>query len=344
MSAAKPSTGCRVVVTGAGGFIGSHLAADCLRRGDRVAAIDLDLNRVAHLESPGSFDLIRGDVSDPKLQQIVCSGADTVFHLAAAHLEVGLGEEEYRRVNIDGTRSLACVAAEAGVRRFVHCSTVGVFGAISDPPANEETPCHPQIAYERTKLAGEQAVLEVAREGGLRAVILRPVWVYGPGCPRTEKLFRAVARGRFVMAGRGEAYRHCLYIRDLLDALQLSRRSEDAVGEVLIVGDGAAVRVRDLLAEIAALVGARPPWSVPCWLLYAAGWMAETAFRLSSKEPPLSRRTLKFFTSNTAFDISRARRLLGYEPRYDLSSGLRECHELLKSGSAPRVPLPDRAG
>jgi nucleoside-diphosphate-sugar epimerase len=100
------------------------------------------------------------------------------------------------------------------------------------------------------------------------------------------------------------------------------------------------VRVRKLLSEIAALVEARPPRAVPLWALHAAGLVAETVFGVAGREPPLSRRTLKFFTSNTAFDIARARTVLGYEPRYDLGAGLRETHATIASGTFHDIPLP----
>jgi nucleoside-diphosphate-sugar epimerase len=335
-----PDAGRRVLVTGAGGFIGSHLAADQSGRGRRVVALDLDLRRVRHLDDAGRFDLLEGDVADASLQVAALDGVDTVFHLAAAHLSVRAGEDAFRRINIDAVSDLARRAKAAGVRRFVHCSTVGVYGSILDPPANEDTPCRPEIAYERTKLEGETVVLRAAAEDGLQAIVLRPVWVYGPGCPRTEKLFRTIARGRFVMAGAGTALRHCVYIRDMLDAFDLAAAADDARGLVVIVGDAAAVRVRDLLCEIAALVEARPPRSIPLWALHACGLVAETVFGFAGREPPLSRRTLKFFTSNTAFDIARARTVLGYEPRYDLGAGLRETHATIASGTFHDIPLP----
>lgn len=339
MSAAAAGEGA-VLVTGAGGFIGSHLAADQAQRGRRVRALDLHLDRVRHLEKPEHFELVEGDVTDPALQQRALEGVEAVFHLAAAHLTVGAGEDEFERVNVEGVRSLVACAERAGVARFVHCSSVGVYGQVENPPADEESPCHPDIAYERTKLAGEQVVGEAIRERRFPAVVIRPVWVYGPGCPRTEKLFRSVEKGTFFVAGRGDALRHCIYIRDMLEAFERAARSGPALGQVIIAGDAGAVPVRQLIDEIARLTGGRRPPSVPLFALEIAGAIAELVFKPLGKEPPLSRRTLKFFTANTAFDIGRARSLLGFEPRYDLASGLAETHAILSSGERPFVPLP----
>lgn len=332
-----------VLVTGAGGFMGSHLAADQQLRGRRVVALDLDPARVAHLERPGSFEVVRGDFTDPSVMRDALHGTDTVFHLAAAHLGARLSEAEHRRVNVEGVRRLVEAAAESGVRRFIHCSSVGVHGRVEHPPADEESPCRPELDYERTKLEGEGVVRSAIRQHAFPAVVLRPVWVYGPGCPRTDKLFRAVRKGLFPLAGRGDALRHCVYIRDMLEAFDRAAAVPEAVGEVIIVGDAAPATLRGLVEEIAALEGARPPRSVPLPVLRLAAGLAELAFRPLGQEPPLSRRSLKFYTNNAAFDISKARRVLGWGPRWDLRTGLAETHRFVSSPAYWRVPLPDPA-
>ncbi|MDW7710957.1 MAG: NAD-dependent epimerase/dehydratase family protein [Deferrisomatales bacterium] len=331
----------RALVTGAGGFIGSHLAAELRRRDWAVVALDLDLARVRHLAGGRGFELLEGDVGDGETQRHALRGADTVFHLAAAHLGVSQGDAEFRRVNVEAVQTLVHAAREAGVRRFVHCSSVGVYGHLERMPADEDTPCRPDLVYEETKLAGETVVRDAAREG-FPAVILRPAWVYGPGCPRTERLFRTIRKGRFVMAGKGDTLRHCVYVRDMVDAFRLAADAEAALGRVIVVGDEGAVALRRLVDEIAGLVGARPPRSVPLALFRWAARAFEAAYRPLGKEPPLSGRTLKFFTGATSFDISRARELLGFRPGYDLTRGLAETWAVLSDPAPWRVPLPER--
>ncbi len=315
----------RVLVTGAGGFIGRHLARALLERGDPVNALDL------HPPSamPG-LRPIAGDVGDPAVRAEALRGVETVFHLAACHLGVRSSAQEFERVNVRASEALVREAAAAGVRRFVHCSSVGVYGRIANPPADEESPCRPRLVYERTKLAGEQVALAAGGEAGVAVVVLRPAWVYGPGCARTEKLFRAIARGRFFVAGDGQGLRHGIHVSDMLRAFLLAAQSETAVGRVIVIGDAGAVTVRAWVDEIARLVGARRPRSVPLPVLWVAAVLCELASRPLGVEPPISRRTLEFFSSNTSFRIDRARALLGFDPRFDFSSGLAATHAALR--------------
>ena len=333
----------RVLVTGAGGFIGRHLVADQLARGRRVVAVDLHLDALESLHAD-ALRRLEADLADRDRLRDAVGGVDTVFHLAAAHLSVATGAEEFRRVNVGALRELVDLCRDAGIRRFVHCSTVGVYGALAVQPADEETECRPEYDYEVTKLEGEAVVLAAVRDHGFPAVVLRPVWVYGPGCPRTEKLFRSIARGRFVVAGKGAARRHSVYVRDAVEAFELAATATDAPGEVIVVGDREAPTVRALVDRIAALTSARRPPSVPAWALYAAGLAAEALYTPLGTEPPLSRRTLRFFSGNTSFRTDKARRVLGFEPSYTIDTGLAETHEIRERGEFWSVPLNPATG
>lgn len=336
-SATAPS---RVLVTGAGGFIGRHLVASQAKLGRTVVALDLDLSALAGLDMGDAVQLVEGDITDGDLRGRALEGVDTVFHLAAAHLSIRAPASVYTDVNVEALRGLVSRSREEGVRRFVHCSTVGVYGALESLPADESTECRPEYAYEKTKLEGERVLLEAHRRWGFPVTVLRPAWVYGPGCPRTEKLFRSIRRGRFLVAGDGGSFRHSVYIRDMTRAFELATQADGAVGRVVIVADDEAVTVRTLVDEVAGIVGARAPRSVPFRALHAVGRAAEVAFGLLSREPPVSTRSLRFFSGNTAFDTARARAILGFRPRYGIREGLRETSRLLEEGRFWTVPLP----
>ena len=144
----------RVLITGAGGFIGSHLVDSQLEHGHHVRAVDLHLDLLGRQAEQSRLRVIRGDITEKDIVQKLVEGIDVVYHLASAHLDVSLSDEHYHRVNVGATLSLLEAARQAGVRRFVHCSSVGVIGDVKHPPADETTECDPVNIYERTKLEG----------------------------------------------------------------------------------------------------------------------------------------------------------------------------------------------
>lgn len=319
------------LVTGAGGFIGSHLTESLIAASVEVTALDLELEAVRHLDSSARCRMLEGSIEEPGTRLDALSGVDTIFHLAAAHLGTLQSTDEFRRINVDATRSLAAESLQTGARRFVHCSSVGVYGRIESPPADEESPCHPELPYEQTKLEGEEAIRQLVVESHLPAVILRPAWVYGPDCHRTTKLFETIGAGRFLVAGKGDSFRHCIFIDDMVTALIQAATHENVLGETLLIADNEPVTIRFLVDEIARLTGSSPPKSIPFPLFSALAAASEFAFKAVNRESPVSRRSLRFFTGNTAFSTDKAQEMMGLCPRFDLTRGLAETYRRLQN-------------
>lgn len=313
-----------VLVTGAGGFIGSHLVEDQLARGRRVVAADVNLSGLPSLDAGDRLLRAEVDLRSSEDMRRLLSGVDCVFHLAAAHLDVLRGPSYFREVNVEATARLATMASQQGARRFVHCSSVAVYGPLADWPADEDSPCNPDIAYEQSKLEGEEVIREVAGKTGLRTVIIRPAWVFGPRCPRTDKLIRSIARHRFFFVGRGENRRHPIYVSDLVDALDQAAVRDLEQCETLIIAGPEVVTVRQLVDAIKSEIGdqSRIP-TLPKPLVWAGCLALESVAKAVGREPPFSRRSLKFFTEDSSFDISRAKQRLGFSPPTSLREGLR---------------------
>lgn len=314
----------KVLITGAAGFVGRHLVGDQLARGRGVRAIDLRVDSLEAQKADGDLVLEEADVRSTERLRPHLAACDTVFHLAAAHLDVLKDDDYFHDVNVRASAALVRAAAGEGVRRFIHCSTVGVYGPLASLPADEETEPAPDIAYEESKLAGERAVRDAAAGTAVDVAIIRPSWVYGPHCPRTQKLIRTIARKRFFFVGDGANVRHPVYITDLLEAFELAATKPLPPPQPVVVAGPDTVTVRELVALIVEELGMRyrPP-RVPLRLMSAACFAIEQAARVSGREPPFSRRSLKFFTDSSAFDTTRARRLLDFRPQVDTRHGLR---------------------
>lgn len=316
----------RVLVTGATGFTGGHLAANLARCGHQVRALVRPASRARFDRSalPGAgVEAVEGDLTDATAVARAVEGAEVVYHVAAMYREAGVADAAYVRTNVDGTRHLLVAARDAGVRRVVHCSTGGVHGHVAHPPANEEAPLNPGDVYQRTKLEAELVAREFGRAHGLEVVIVRPIGIYGPGDRRFLKLFRGLARGRFPLIGSGKVLYHLTYIDDLVEGFRLCGAVPAAAGRTYLLAGPRYTSLEELLALVARELGVRPPrWHWPVWPFWTAAVLAEWLCVPFGIEPPIYRRRLDFYTKSRAFDTTRARTELGFAPKVDLEEGI----------------------
>jgi nucleoside-diphosphate-sugar epimerase len=314
-----------VLITGAGGFIGCHLVESQLLQGHHVRAADLNIQPLAKWSRHPRLDAVEADITDPAAVKQLVVDMDIVYHLASAHLDVTLSDRSYRAVNVDGTANVVGASSAAGVRRFVHCSTVGVFGKLEvPPPAHENTPCRPTHIYESSKLEGERVALDFARRSGYPIVVVRPAWVYGPGCPRTRRLLRTVATGRFVMFGDGRTARHPLYVADAVRGLERCAEVEKGGVKVYILAGPSAVTIEELVRLVAEVQNVHVRLvHLPAVMGQLAGAALEFACRPLRRQPPFSRRSMDFFLKHNFYDARKALRELGFEAQVSLREGLR---------------------
>jgi nucleoside-diphosphate-sugar epimerase len=313
----------RVLITGGTGFTGSHAVRRYLARGHSVRVLDNQRGVFFDELRRDGAEIQIGSVADREAVRKAVEGVELVHHIAAAFREINVAKSVYKSVNVDGTRLVAEEALRAGARRVVYCSTEGVHGHVVDPPADETAPIAPEDYYQQTKWEGEIAFREVMGQG-LDGVILRPTGIYGPGDPaRFLMLFRMVKRGHFFIVGDGRAQYHPLYIDNLCDAFELAAEKPEARGETFLVADDRSLTWNELIPLVAKTLGIDVKIHhlplAPVWLAAA---LCEAVCWPFGVTPPLFRRRAEMFSHMRAFDISKARRLLGYEPRVRLEEGL----------------------
>ncbi len=314
----------KILVTGGTGFTGSHLTRRLLQKGHQVVVLD---------NKPGIFydelkqmgaEIYLGSVADRDLADKVTQGCDVVHHLAAAFRKVNLPQKIYWNVNVEGTRYLLDAALKYGVQKFVYCSTCGVHGNVKKTPSGEDAPIAPAEYYQSTKYEGEQIIPEFVKQG-LKVVTLRPAAIYGPGDPeRFSILFKKVNKGYFLMFGSGKSHYHPLYIDNLVDAFELAAASDRGNGEVYLIADEHYYSLNDLVTEIAkALEVHLNLIHLPFFPLWTAAFATEMLYKpFPGVDPPLFRRRVDWFRQNRAFDISKAKQELGYQPKVSLAEGL----------------------
>jgi nucleoside-diphosphate-sugar epimerase len=243
-----------------------------------------------------------------------------VFHLAAAQHEANVPDQHFWNVNVEGTRNMADASVEAGVRCFVHGSSIGVYGWTPGSHVNENSPLKPGNIYGVTKLAGEEVLRSYA--GKLDFVILRISETYGPGDLRLLKLFKGVRTGRFPMIGPGNNLHHLIFIDDLIDALLLSADAENATGKTFVVAGDKPISTRDMVAVVAAKLGKTPPrLRVPLTPMLLVAKALETVLRPLGIQPPLHPRRMNFYRKSFAFSSNEAQSILGFHPRVGFENG-----------------------
>jgi nucleoside-diphosphate-sugar epimerase len=325
----------KLLVTGGTGFIGSHLAEEGRRRGAEVVVLGLtgrpEERANAELLGRLGVEVLSGSITDPELCRRAARGATHIFHLAVAMREGGKSDEFFETINLEGTRHLLQAATKEKVQRFVYCSTIGIYGHRAPGITTEESPVSPGNIYEQTKVAAERLVRDFAENCGLPSTVLRPADVYGPRDQRLLKMFKGVARGRFPLFGAGKGRRHMVYVDDVVSAFFKACEHEAAVGEGLIIAGPRACTLRELLDRVTSVSGSRRYGiRLPLAPMLVVAAVVEDVWGALALDPPIYRRRMDFFHSDSEFDTSKARRVLGWEAQVDLEDGIRRTFEAYK--------------
>lgn len=339
-----------ILITGATGFIGGRITERLfLEHGIRARCLVRTYGHVARI-ARFPVELVRGDVLDAASLEAAVAGCDVVVHCAYGNT----GDDATNvRINTEGTDQLADRAVRCGVRRFIHLSTVEVYGDERPPVADENTPLSAsRESYGRSKQRAEQICLEYSRRRGLPAVILRPTVVYGPYAPFwTVGIVDRLRNGGIVLSESSEGTCNPLYADDLVDAILLATEQEGAVGEVFNISSGERCTWNEYFRRLNDLLG-QPPlvWEggltlrryqavrrvLKPALALVQRWYGPRAVALYQRLREVGKlpnlkgwmqrgglmEDANIFGARTYYPIDKARARLGFKPRHDLTAGL----------------------
>jgi len=333
----------RVLVTGASGFLGSYVVRALVERGYSVVGTYRTPGKDRRVLELGARAVMM-DLLNPETIKSAVRNVDAVIHLAAYYTFVGK-KELYWKINVEGTRTLAEVALDSGVRRFIYCSSTEAIGPVDNPPADETTQPNPQFEYGKSKLEAER-VLGLLGRKGLEFTIVRPSGLYGPGNLEDVSYWFIVSFSRGgiyskFMVGDGQTLVQFAHALDAARAFVLAlEKSSVSVGQTYIVSEDRAYTYAEVYRILGELVGRNPPrYSLPPKLAKVLLTFTELYDTARRGENLLYRRAIvDAVTKHRAYRIDKAKRELGYYPVYDLRTGLRETIDWYRSvGELPKV-------
>ncbi len=308
-------------ISGAAGFLGAHLVRGFDARGWRV----LPLVRVVEGHSPAGARVLEDVVTDPRGLE----GIDTFIHSAAVRHRYGVDLATYHASNVDLVERAMRACAQAGVRRFVFVSSVGVYGFPSRLPITEEHAYAPRTSYSGTKVEAEMRARRVAREIPLELTIVRPTIIYGPGDRNgmLDKMAAMIRAGTYRVVGSGDNVLHHTHVDDIVEGVWLASTRPEARGEHFILAGPETTTLGQLSALVARAAGrelprGRVPSSVARAVATAVDAAAQQGLAFTRREPPIDHEKLDVMTLAQSFDVSKARRLLGYAPAVGYEEGV----------------------
>ncbi len=315
----------KVFVTGATGFVGRSIVKRLLMEGYEITALVLPTEPTS-IGGQG-VKIVRGDITELSSLKGKMKGNDALVHLAGA---VGYGQtmDTCMRINRNGTYNVAREAIDSGIRRFIHFSSVSVYGRIPNIPIIEEQPLRKiRDPYGDTKIDAENILKEFADKGRLSLTIVRPTVIYGPGDDKfLPKLVENLRSGKARIIGSGKNTVDLIHVNDVADFIAILLKNERSIGQVYNLTNPDNPSWKDFLFIVASVMGVpipekRIPYSLA---LVLAGMMEFFAF-LRGKEPKLTRYSVRVVGRQYHYVTDKASRELDFRPRIDLVEGIRKC-------------------
>ncbi len=332
----------RILVTGAAGFIGSHLVESLIDEGEEVISFvkpNSDTSFIANLDT----DITIGDLRDFEQIKHATERVDVVYHLAAIpNWQGGVSRQQYNAVNVEGTNNVLEACRLNNVKRVLFTSSLEAVGpSIDGKPVNEYTSANPKNIYGETKLKGEKSAKKYNGKYGIEIIIVRLPMVYGPrNLLYLKRYFKMVKKGYYPIVGNGNALIEFCYVNNATYGIKLAME-KGKPGEIYFISDERSYRFKEILLEIARQLNVNLKLlRMPVTVAKGLGLSIEILSKFlkfypfifeGTGRPAFSRNSVTWMTKNTIFcDISKAKKNLGYKAPYNLQEGIRETIEWYK--------------
>jgi 2-alkyl-3-oxoalkanoate reductase len=311
----------RALVTGANGFLGSHIASQLVRDGHSVRL----LLRRSPAQVPAGCDIALGDLSDADSLQRSTQGIDVVFHCAALVSDWG-PLASFQEVNRDGVRRLLEASAAAGVRRFVHVSTIDVLGWRGHVLREDDQPVHTGFAYPDTKGEGETLVKQLAPALKIEHAIIRPGWIYGPGDRVfVPEIVDALRKKGALVISKGRLPAPLVFVGNAVPAIVRAGLVQESAGKTFHLVDQPMPTWAEFMGRIAKILGTSPPTlSLSPAVAYACAALMESWARIigGKTRPLLTRYLVRYWSAHFDVETARAAEMLGFRTTVSLDEGL----------------------
>ncbi len=321
----------KVLVTGANGFIGSHLTKGLLDKDYDVNALVRKTSNLGELGQINNknFKLVYGDVTDYGSLLKTTKDINAIIHLAGVIHQVNVEDSFYYDINVKGTENIlkACIENKIKLKKFVHCGSVACYGNLKDPDStilDEAYPSSPENIYGKTKYESEVVAFKIAKEHNIPLTVIRPGRVYGEGDYTLKPLLKLIKKRLFFHVGSDKCYMMPVYIDDLVNAFILALENPKAAGNAYIITGEEAITKKEFTDLIAKELGVKSnKISFPKSLVVPSVYVLEKIFLLLNKEPPISRKKLRFFLASRRYSIEKAKKELGFKPQININIGVK---------------------
>ncbi len=305
----------KIFITGALGFVGRALAERYRQLGAQTCGLDI--------RADAGLNVIAGDIAQPQAWQSALQGCDLVIHTAAI-VTNNVSRAEAWRVNVLGTRCVLDAAIQAGVKRFVHFSSLAAMRFNTEDQADESVPLMPTgNPYVDTKIASEHAVLAAHAKGEIACTILRPADIYGPNSrPWTIVPAQMIRKGLFLLPMHGQGIFRAIYIDDLINGVILAAGKDEASGQIFILGGEKKLTCETFFGHYYRMMGKGSPRVMDTSTAIAIAEIGRAIFKLLGKPTELGRGAMEMLSKKNTVSNEKAHRLLGWHEQVNLEEGM----------------------